>query len=81
MPVAVLKKLESIRQKFFWGGSDENRKVAWVKWDRDLNKKVSGGLNIGSLKASNWGLLGKWWPRGRWWNWSMWEVAGYHKNW
>lgn len=22
-----------------------------------------GGLNIGSLKSLNWGLLGKWWRR------------------
>ena len=39
------------------------KKIAWVKWDLALNKEILGGLNIGSLKAANWALLGKWWWR------------------
>ncbi|GKC74702.1 RNA-directed DNA polymerase, eukaryota, reverse transcriptase zinc-binding domain protein [Tanacetum coccineum] len=61
--MGVLKKLESMRQRFFWGGNDECKKIAWVKWDLTLNKANLGGLNIGSLKACNWALLGKWWWR------------------
>ena len=31
-PVKVTKKLESIRSIFFWGGSEEKRKIPWVEW-------------------------------------------------
>ncbi|GJR66845.1 RNA-directed DNA polymerase, eukaryota, reverse transcriptase zinc-binding domain protein [Tanacetum coccineum] len=55
--MGVLKKLESMRQRFFWGKNDECKNTAWVKWDLALNKANLGGLNIGSLKASNWALL------------------------
>nr|GEW70920.1 putative RNA-directed DNA polymerase, eukaryota, reverse transcriptase zinc-binding domain protein [Tanacetum cinerariifolium] len=64
-PMSVLKNLESMRSNFFWGGDDENRKMAWVKWDVALNKLALGDLDIGSLKASNWALVGKWWWRFR----------------
>lgn len=64
-PMEVIKKLESLRQRFFWGGTDEVRKIAWVKWDKAPQKVKLGGLNIGSLKAINWALLAKWWWRFR----------------
>ncbi|XP_071728717.1 uncharacterized protein [Rutidosis leptorrhynchoides] len=39
--------------------------MAWVKWDSILLSYGAGGLNIGSLKAKNLALLGKWWWRFR----------------
>ncbi|GKA26341.1 putative RNA-directed DNA polymerase [Tanacetum coccineum] len=64
-PASIIKKLESVRQRFFWGGNDESKKMAWVRWNVVLKKTKVGGLNIGSLKAFNWALLGKWWWRFR----------------
>ncbi|GJX77884.1 F-box domain containing protein [Tanacetum coccineum] len=61
----IVEKLESVRQNFFWGGNDEKKKLAWVKWDRVISKSSLGGLDIGSLKACNLALLGKWWWRFR----------------
>ncbi|GKD99016.1 hypothetical protein Tco_1382913 [Tanacetum coccineum] len=58
-PASIIKKLESVRQRFFWGGNDEIKKMAWVRWNVMLKKTKVGGLNIGSLKAFNWVLLGK----------------------
>ncbi|XP_071714290.1 uncharacterized protein [Rutidosis leptorrhynchoides] len=29
----VLKHLESVRRKFFWGGSGSGSNISWVKWD------------------------------------------------
>ena len=57
------KKLESIRRQFFWGGVGENKKLTWVKWDKLLSTYGVGGLNIGSLRAKNLALVGKWWSR------------------
>ena len=37
--------------------------LSWVKWDRVVSSFEKGGLNIGSLRAMNCALLGKWWWR------------------
>ncbi|GKF06465.1 hypothetical protein Tco_0037133 [Tanacetum coccineum] len=62
-PASVIQKLERVRKNFFWGGGGDCRKLAWVKWEKVISKFELRGLNIGSLKASNLGLLGKWWWR------------------
>lgn len=60
VPSAMIKVLENLRARFFWGAMDKDRKIAWVKWEKVLNSKVKGGLGIGSLKAFNYALLLKW---------------------
>nr|KAJ0202669.1 hypothetical protein LSAT_V11C500242840 [Lactuca sativa] len=62
-PVKVIKSIERIRMSFFWGGCSESRKIAWITWEKILAAKERGGLGIGSLKAQNYALLGKWWWR------------------
>ncbi|XP_071720759.1 uncharacterized protein [Rutidosis leptorrhynchoides] len=57
---AVLKNLESIRARFFLGGSESTKKMAWVKWGKVLAPLDHGGLSIGSLKAFNVALILKW---------------------
>ncbi|XP_071713654.1 uncharacterized protein [Rutidosis leptorrhynchoides] len=62
-PNCVIKLLESVRRKFFWGGSDSGTKISGVKWDTILNSYGKEGLNIGSLKGKTLALLAKWWWR------------------
>ncbi|XP_071689538.1 uncharacterized protein [Rutidosis leptorrhynchoides] len=64
-PLSVLKSLEYIRRNFFWGGTGENSKLSWVKWDECLLPYDFGGLNIGSLRGKNLALLGKWFWRAK----------------
>ncbi|GJQ97291.1 hypothetical protein Tco_0008430 [Tanacetum coccineum] len=45
---------------FLGGGSGDQKKMAWIKWDTILASYEKGGLNIGSLKAFNLALLQKW---------------------
>ncbi|GKC76797.1 hypothetical protein Tco_1127571 [Tanacetum coccineum] len=59
----ILKQLDFIRRRFFWGFKDETNEISWVKWDIVLQSSESGGLGIGSLRAKILGLLGKWWWR------------------
>ncbi|KAJ9563442.1 hypothetical protein OSB04_008602 [Centaurea solstitialis] len=59
-PKAVLNQLESIRRKFLWGGTDVNKRISWIAWDKVIRDKKSGGLGIGSLRALNLSLLMKW---------------------
>ncbi|XP_071689558.1 uncharacterized protein [Rutidosis leptorrhynchoides] len=65
LPASILHLLEGLRHIFFWDGSGEGNKMSWVKWNDILLPYGEGGLNIGSLKAKNWALLGKWWWRFR----------------
>ncbi|XP_071706877.1 uncharacterized protein [Rutidosis leptorrhynchoides] len=62
-PSRIINILESLRRKFFWGGTGSSKKVCWVKWDRALLPYKMGGLNIGFLSAKNLFLIGKWWWR------------------
>nr|XP_043638231.1 uncharacterized protein LOC122609238 [Erigeron canadensis] len=60
MPKEVNNNLEAMRSKFFWGGSKNQKKIAWVKWNTVLAAKEDGGLEIGSLEAMNQALLYRW---------------------
>ncbi|GJV39734.1 RNA-directed DNA polymerase, eukaryota, reverse transcriptase zinc-binding domain protein [Tanacetum coccineum] len=59
-PKLVLNDLERIQSNLFWGGNQDGKKMAWVKWLITLNSYDNGGLNIGSLKSFNLDLLQKW---------------------
>ncbi|GJW76620.1 RNA-directed DNA polymerase, eukaryota [Tanacetum coccineum] len=60
VPSSVLKRLESIRSRFFRGHDIGSNKAAWVKWSDVLAPKKLGGLGVSSLYALNRGLLFKW---------------------
>ncbi|GJS43784.1 putative RNA-directed DNA polymerase, eukaryota, reverse transcriptase zinc-binding domain protein, partial [Tanacetum coccineum] len=47
MPTTVHNKLESMRNKFFIGGDQEDKKATWVKWKKCMASKEHGGLGIG----------------------------------
>ncbi|GKD98236.1 RNA-directed DNA polymerase, eukaryota, reverse transcriptase zinc-binding domain protein [Tanacetum coccineum] len=59
-PKFIINTLEKNRARFFWGGSEGNKKMAWVRWENVLASLDQGGLGIGSLKAFNLALLQKW---------------------
>ncbi|GKF32339.1 hypothetical protein Tco_0102137, partial [Tanacetum coccineum] len=56
-PKSVLNDLERIQSNFFWGGNQDGKKMAWVKWPIILNSYDNGVLNIGSVNAFNLALL------------------------
>ncbi|GJR97832.1 RNA-directed DNA polymerase, eukaryota [Tanacetum coccineum] len=60
MSVSIQKKLESMRNNFFIGGEEGDKKITWVRWKKCLASKKLGGLGIGSIYALNLGLLFKW---------------------
>ncbi|GJZ36806.1 hypothetical protein Tco_0582997 [Tanacetum coccineum] len=49
----VIDKIEGIRRKFFWGGTTDENKIAWIAWDKATSSILNGGLDIGTLKSSN----------------------------
>nr|GFA77997.1 RNA-directed DNA polymerase, eukaryota, reverse transcriptase zinc-binding domain protein [Tanacetum cinerariifolium] len=50
----------SIRNNFFIGADQGERKITWVKWKKCLASKSLGGLGIDSIYGLNMGLLFKW---------------------
>lgn len=60
MPKLVAKKINSLFRNFFWGGSEEKRKMSCVKWDLIQLPKSLGGLGVGYLLEKNKALLFKW---------------------
>ncbi|GJY45302.1 RNA-directed DNA polymerase, eukaryota, reverse transcriptase zinc-binding domain protein [Tanacetum coccineum] len=62
-PNKIINKLEGIRRIFFWGGTTDENKIAWIAWDKATSSISNGGLGIGTLKSSNHAMLSKWWWR------------------
>ncbi|GJV87766.1 RNA-directed DNA polymerase, eukaryota [Tanacetum coccineum] len=58
-PIAVIKELEAIRNKFFLGADADENKMTWIKWNKVMASKKDGGLGIGSLYGFNRALLFK----------------------
>jgi hypothetical protein len=44
----------------FLGGSEDNRKIAWVDWNSICMNKEVGGLGVRRIKEFNIALLAKW---------------------
>ncbi|GJR03016.1 reverse transcriptase domain-containing protein [Tanacetum coccineum] len=62
-PNKIINNLEGIRRIFFWGGTTDENKIAWIAWDKATSSISNGGLGIGTLKSSNHAMLSKWWWR------------------
>ena len=43
MPAQVKKHLKALRAKFFWGSSENKKKLAWVNWNMVMSSKEKGG--------------------------------------
>ncbi|PWA95618.1 RNA-directed DNA polymerase, eukaryota, Reverse transcriptase zinc-binding domain protein [Artemisia annua] len=59
-PKCVINYLEKLRRNFFWGGTLDSNKMAWVSWHKVCSSTSCGGLGIGSLHAANLAMLVKW---------------------
>nr|KYP71142.1 Putative ribonuclease H protein At1g65750 family [Cajanus cajan] len=60
MPKMVTKQLTSIQRNFLWGGKLDEKRMAWVSWEKICRPKKEGGLGIKKLDAFNEALLAKW---------------------
>ena len=58
-PSGIICSIESLLNKFFWGGSEDCRKITWIGWNTLCSKKELGGLGVRKLKEFNIALLGK----------------------
>lgn len=58
--MGAINILERLRCRFFWGLKENEKCIVWIKWKNTLPRREKGGLLIGSIKAKNLSLLGKW---------------------
>jgi len=59
-PSGIISTLDSLFINFLWGGSEDVRKLSWIKWDTVCLKRENGGLGVKRLREFNISLLGKW---------------------
>ncbi|GJU85058.1 RNA-directed DNA polymerase, eukaryota, reverse transcriptase zinc-binding domain protein [Tanacetum coccineum] len=60
VPSQVLKRMESIRSRFFNGVDIMEKKLSFVSWNKVLASKNKGGLGVSSFFAMNRALMFKW---------------------
>ncbi|GJT05157.1 RNA-directed DNA polymerase, eukaryota [Tanacetum coccineum] len=60
VPTGVLKVMESIRNRFFNGADQSEKKVTWVAWNKVLASKKHGGLGVSVFLPLNRALLSQW---------------------
>src|ERR1044072_6535432 len=58
--ISVANKISSLQQRFLLEGSDEVRKISWVKWEDVCRPKKEGGMGVRDVTKFNISLFGKW---------------------
>lgn len=59
-PRKIIDEITKLQRRFLWGGDEESKKMAWVRWNTLCTPKDKGGLGIKNLEAFNIALLTKW---------------------
>ena len=58
-PDSLCDKLTSMVRNFWWGKKQDERKMAWLNWDKMCVPKVFGGTGFKQLKQFDLALLAK----------------------
>ena len=59
LPKGLIKELEMLIRKFWWGYDGNSKKVYWVKWERLCDDKGKGGMSFKDIEKFNDSLLAK----------------------
>ena len=59
LPKSLGDELNSMVGKFWWGQKNEERKMAWMSWEKLCTPKASGGMGFRDLRSFNLALLEK----------------------
>ena len=59
LPKGLIKDLEVLTRKFWWGYGGDSRKVHWVNWKKLCKAKELGGMGFKEIEKFNDALLAK----------------------
>ena len=59
IPDSLCDKMTSLIRNFQWGQCKDERKMAWISWDKLCAPKAKGGIGFKQLKQVNLDLFAK----------------------
>ena len=59
LPKSLCDDLNSMVSKFWWGQKNDERKLAWMRWEKLCTLKACGGMGFRDLRSFNLALLAK----------------------
>ena len=59
LPDALCEELTSMKRNFWWGQKSNEKKIAWLSWEKFCETKCTGGMGFKKLQHFNLTLLVK----------------------
>lgn len=59
IPDKLYDELTSLIRSFWWGQCKDERKMAWISWEKLCTPKACGGMGFKKLKQINLAMLAK----------------------
>lgn len=59
LPNSLCDDLTSMIRNFWWGQQRDEKKIAWMSWDKLCEPKSCGGMGFKKIKQFNMALLAK----------------------